>query len=120
VTTYTSETYANGALTQRQVVDTVASTLTVFDGAGVQQSQRALTAGEVAQYAATGASVTASLNNGAVTAALTTRLGQIEAYIAANPTGSVLTPAQTLIVAKMLAGLTRLALQALSTAGQAG
>jgi hypothetical protein len=39
---------------------------------------------------------------------------QIQAWIAANPSGAVLTAAQTLVLAKMLNGLCKLLLQELS------
>lgn len=45
-------------------------------------------------------------------------LASIEAWITANPSGAVLTAAQTLFVAKMLAGLARLTLDLVGTVGQ--
>jgi len=44
-------------------------------------------------------------------------LTTIEAWITANPTGAVLTGPQTLVLAKMLAGLCRLVLNDTSTTG---
>jgi hypothetical protein len=48
---------------------------------------------------------------------LTNQLNTIETWITNNPSGAVLTAAQTLVVARMLAGLTRVAIAALSTVG---
>jgi hypothetical protein len=48
---------------------------------------------------------------------LSSQLTTIETWITNNPSGAVLTAAQTLTVARMLAGLTRIAIAALSSVG---
>lgn len=50
---------------------------------------------------------------------LQNHLTSIENFIAANPTGAVLTAAQTLFVAQTLAGLIRLTLAQVNVIGQA-
>lgn len=57
------------------------------------------------------------VNQAAITNRLLTNLATLETYIAANPTGSILTANQTLILAKMLDGLTRLSLGLLNSIG---
>jgi hypothetical protein len=61
--------------------------------------------------------VTANNNNAILQTNLNSRLATIEAWIAANPSGAILTAAQTLILARMMAGLTRVALAETSTLG---
>lgn len=54
---------------------------------------------------------TSDANAATVRANILTRQNQILAWIAANPTGAVLTAAQTLTLAEMLNGLCKLLLQ---------
>jgi hypothetical protein len=57
-------------------------------------------------------------NNRTIMANILTRQSQIQAWIAANPTGAVLTAGQTLTLAEMLNGLCKLLLsQFTSTTG---
>lgn len=56
-------------------------------------------------------------NQAAINGNLVAQLGQIEAWITANPAGAVLTAGQTLFLAQAIAGLIRLAQGLLSTVG---
>lgn len=58
------------------------------------------------------------VNQSTIISAVASHLTQVEAWIAANPSGAVLTAAQTLFLAKMLDGLGLLILGLLSTVGQ--
>jgi hypothetical protein len=58
-----------------------------------------------------------TVNRAAIITNLTNQLTTIETWITNNPSGAVLTAAQTLTVARMLAGLTRIAIAALSSVG---
>jgi len=106
--------FSGAALVERDVLDTVASTVTVFDGSGTQVSQRAATSDDLAAAAA----IDLSTNATTITANLTNAQATIQAWIAANPSGAVLTAGQTLVVAKMLNGLCKILLsQYSSTSG---
>lgn len=59
-----------------------------------------------------------NLTEQAIAAKLATYLNNVEAFIAANPGGAVLTAGQTLFVAKMLACLARITLGLIDQAGQ--
>jgi hypothetical protein len=72
-------------------------------------------AGLVAQQAA---DATTTANQQTILANVLARQGQIQAFMTANPTGAVLTAAQTLAVARMLNGLCMILIQQFSsTAG---
>jgi hypothetical protein len=60
---------------------------------------------QAAQAAASSAEVLQANNSATIRADVLVRQGQIQAWIAANPGGAVLTPAATLILAEMLNGL---------------
>ena len=57
----------------------------------------------------------ATTNAATINANILTRQSQIQAWIAANPAGAVLTAGQTLILAQMLIGLCKLLLAQYST-----
>jgi len=61
------------------------------------------------------AQLTATANAATITTNLTSAQTTIQNWITANPSGAVLTAAQTLVVAKMLNGLTKLLLQQYSS-----
>lgn len=65
--------------------------------------------------AAQTAAATLAANNATITANVLTRQTQIQAWIAANPSGAVLTAGQTLTLAQMLNGLCKLLLQQFSS-----
>ncbi len=92
-------------------VSTISDSPTQTTAAAVQTALTPLNAQEIAALA------TSNTNNSILQTNLNTRLATIEAWIAANPSGAVLTAAQTLILARMMAGLTRIALQLTSTTG---
>jgi len=68
-----------------------------------------------AENAAEAAQLTASANAATITANLTSAQTTIQNWIAANPSGAVLTAGQTLVVAKMLNGLTKILLSQFSS-----
>jgi len=60
---------------------------------------------------------TVATNTGTIQNRLNTNLTTLENWITANPSGAVLTAGQTLVLAKMLVGLTRVLLQEATTTG---
>lgn len=114
MTQFTEQTFTNGALVQRRVLDDVANTVTTFDGSGAQTGQRPITAVELA-----------ALGHQTQATNATTLIQKGAAAIAANLTYlAIVTPNNAQVVAQVNAltlqvnALMRLATQALnSTAG---
>jgi hypothetical protein len=72
--------------------------------------QATLVAVQAAQAAATTAETTLTTNAATITTNVKARQATIQAWIAANPGGAVLTAGQTLVLAQMLNGLCNLLL----------
>jgi hypothetical protein len=72
-----------------------------------------------AEQAAAAATATANTNQATIQANIQTHIGQLEAWLTANPNGAVLTAAQTKFVAQTLIGVGRLLLGLTSTVGGA-
>jgi hypothetical protein len=92
-------------------VSTISDSPTQTNAAAVQAALAPLVAQELVALVASQSNASTLQNN------LNSRLATIEAWIAANPSGAILTAAQTLILARMMAGLTRVALAETSTLG---
>ena len=88
------------------VTSTAVATVVIADNTG----QATLAAVQAAQNAATTAEATAAANAATINTNVKSRQATIQAWIAANPTGAVLTAAQTLVLAQMLNGLCNLLL----------
>lgn len=114
--TYRQENWSNGIMTGGyQIVAGPPITFQTFDGNNNIITSRNALPVEIALYNGS----ISTQNTQTVTGNLTNHLNQIETWIAANPSGAILTAAQTLWVAQTLAGLIRLLLNELSTIGQA-
>jgi hypothetical protein len=77
--------------------------------------QATLAAVQTAQTAATTAETTQATNHSTILSNVQSRQSTIKAWIAANPSGAVLTAAQTLVLAEMLDGLCDLLLDLFSS-----
>lgn len=75
----------------------------------------AITAALPAGYAQAVTNATAVTNAATISANILTRQAAIQAWMTANPSGAVLTAAQTLTLAQMLNGLCKLLLQQYSS-----
>jgi hypothetical protein len=95
------------------VTSTVVATVVLADSGSLTLAQV-----QAAQAAAAGAEVAQANNSATIQAHVLTRQLQVQAWIAANPGGAVLTPATTLVLAEMINGLCDLLLDLV--AGSAG
>ena len=78
--------------------------------------QATLAAVQAAQTSATAAEATAATTTATIYADVQARMVTLAAWIAANPSGAILTAAQTLVLAEMLHGVGEVLLGMLSSA----
>jgi hypothetical protein len=109
-----SPVYAVGQTLSTGVTVVSDTAVTMSDGSTVE----VMTASDGSQVSIfTPGANTPVANMLTIQANLLARLAAIEAWVAANPAGAVLTAAQTLALVRIVAGLVRLQLQDLSTTG---
>jgi hypothetical protein len=94
------------------VLSSAHATVVIPDNTG----QATLAAVQAAQTSATAAEATAATTTATIYADVQARMVTLAAWIAANPSGAILTAAQTLVLAEMLHGVGEVLLGMLSSA----